>query len=196
MRNIYAFAIIILISLFLFSCGSEKGRKIMAINHQNRDTLVKYNEISYRIRGLYLPNDSIIKEYDKIPLDSSELKIKFVAKFKTEISKLKKIHDSLMDKKYDSINKVNAIKEKIWNRSKAGKLQKKHPDWSKEECDKVADNEIWIGMDIHMVIAERGSPEHINVSNYGSGKRYQYCWSDYNTGYFYCEDDGIVTSYN
>jgi hypothetical protein len=80
---------------------------------------------------------------------------------------------------------------------KAGRLKEKFPEWSKEDCENVARNRIWIGMSLDMLKAERGLPVHVNVSDYGNGKQYQWCWEgDYTTHCFYGGEDGIVTAYN
>ena len=54
----------------------------------------------------------------------------------------------------------------------------------------------WIGMTLDMLKAERGLPSDYNVSNYGGGKQYQWCWDDYTPSCFYSGEDGIMTSYN
>ena len=78
----------------------------------------------------------------------------------------------------------------------AGKICKKNPTWSKTECQLVADQKIWIGMNLDMLKAVRGVPDSANPSNYGSGTHWQWCWHDYTPSCFYGADDGIITSYN
>jgi hypothetical protein len=89
-----------------------------------------------------------------------------------------------------------AIRLKEWNNSKAGKLQKKYPNWTNEECENVANNKIWIGMSIEMLKCERGNPNSANPSNYGDGVQWQWCWDNYTPSCFYGGDNGIITSYN
>jgi hypothetical protein len=85
----------------------------------------------------------------------------------------------------------------VWENSKYGKLQKKHPDWSDEDCKRVIDKKIWIGMSLEMLKYQRGLPNRSNPSNYGSGTQYQWCWDDYNPScFFYGGEDGIITAYN
>ena len=101
---------------------------------------------------------------------------------------------------YDSLRQ-NDIKDSIefskWEKTtKAGKIHLKHPDWSKEDCELISKKRLWIGMDIKMVYYMRGAANKRNVSNYGNGSEYQYCWDDYNPSYFYCGEDGIVIAYN
>lgn len=95
-----------------------------------------------------------------------------------------------IDYKAESIAKVK------WDKSKAGKIQKKHPTWSDDDCDNVSKNQIWIGMSYDMLIYERGKPNTVNPSNYGNGAHYQCCWDDYTPSCFYMGEDDIITAYN
>lgn len=100
----------------------------------------------------------------------------------------------------DSINAAERIKtekeELRFLKTKAGKIYSKHPEWSKEECQRIADNMIWIGMHYDMLVLERGKPDHLNVSNYGKGQQYQACWDGYSTSCFYFGENRLVKSYN
>jgi hypothetical protein len=81
--------------------------------------------------------------------------------------------------------------------SKAGKICKKHPDWSHEDCQNVAGRKYWIGMTLDMLKASYGSdPDHASPSNYGGDTHWQWCWSDFTPSCFYGGSDGIITSYN
>lgn len=105
--------------------------------------------------------------------------------------------DSLKNQaRIDSINKKEKIEEEKFLRSKAGKIHKKHPEWSKEDCIHISENKIWIGMQYDMLVYERGRPDNINTSNYGDGPQYQACWHDYNASCFYFGENQIITSYN
>jgi hypothetical protein len=83
-----------------------------------------------------------------------------------------------------------------YNRTPAGMICKAHPEWSKTDCELLANRKIWIGMSYGMLKYLRGLPESANPSNYGSGTHWQWCWHDYTPSCFYGEDDGIITSYN
>jgi hypothetical protein len=83
-----------------------------------------------------------------------------------------------------------------WYKTKAGKINKKHPEWTKEECENIAAGKIWIGMHYKMLVYMWGKPDVANPSNYGRGTQWQWCWHDYNPSCFYGGDDGIVTAYN
>lgn len=105
--------------------------------------------------------------------------------------------DTIAQKKQlDSINKAYEKEEAKFKKTKAGKIYKKHPDWTKEECQLVSDKKIWIGMKYEMLTYYRGKPNTINTSNYGSGNEYQCCWDDYTPSCFYMKEDHIITSYN
>jgi len=93
--------------------------------------------------------------------------------------------------------KQEAIEEKRFLKSKAGRIYKKHPEWSKEDCQRIADNEIWIGMSIDMLKYKHGLPNHANPSNYGNGTQWQWCWDDLTPSCYYDNDnDGKIDSYN
>ena len=90
----------------------------------------------------------------------------------------------------------DSVETAMFLKTKAGKIWKKHPDWTREECIEVSHNNIWIGMSYFHLIYMRGKPDNVNISNYGNGNQYQWCWYDYTPSYFYGGDDGIITSWN
>jgi hypothetical protein len=108
------------------------------------------------------------------------------------------VEDSLIGAiNQDSIDNAIMIKaDKKWNKTKAGRIHKKHPDWSVDDCRKVSKNEYWIGMSLDMLTYERGKPNSANPSDYGNGTQWQWGWDDYTPSYFYGGDDGIITAYN
>jgi hypothetical protein len=93
----------------------------------------------------------------------------------------------------------DAAEQKAWDNSKAGKICKANKDknWSKEECQRVANRKIWVGMTYDMLVYEMGKPNSANPSNYGSGTSWQWCWYDISPSCFYDNnDDSIIDSYN
>jgi len=111
------------------------------------------------------------------------------------------IEDKALDsvaykKQLDSINKADEIAEANFKKTKAGKIQSKHPEWSKEDCERLANKQVWIGMDYDMLLYLRGKPNTVNTSNYGNGNEYQCCWDDYDISCFYMKSDNIIYSYN
>lgn len=84
-----------------------------------------------------------------------------------------------------------------WQKTPAGQLCTKHQDWTRDDCDKLLARKVWVGMSYDMLVYLRGAPDHKNVSNYGAGNQYQYCWDDRTPSCFYDDNaDGILDSYN
>lgn len=127
--------------------------------------------------------DSLMLVYRNFAADSAELGLRY-AKY---LISLKNRIILEKEQKQDEIR---------WSKTKAGKIQKEHPEWSKNDCLRIANNEYWIGMSIEMLHCERGYPNSVNPSNYGAGVKYQWCWHGRIPSYFYGGDDGIITAYN
>ncbi len=143
---------------------------------------LNHDNSSHNINNATVPNnnhnDSLSKEHEA-----------FIKREKIKI-------DSLINAK-NIEDKRNADDLKQWeNTTKPGEIHKKHPDWSKDDCQRVVDRRVWIGMEYEMLLIERGLPNHIHTSNYGTGSEYQACWNDYNPSCFYFKSDHIITSYN
>lgn len=130
--------------------------------------------------------------------DKSDMVSLNITRVFTEEEKAKKQAELEAQKKAEEEKAAKAKAEQdAWDKSKAGQLCKKHSDWSKEDCEKLADNKIWIGMSLDMLKEKRGLPDSANPSNYGSGTDWQWCWHDYSPSCFYDHDeDGLVDSYN
>ena len=112
-------------------------------------------------------------------------KIVFPERSKEDVIRVKKYSDSIA--KVEAIEKLK--EDAKYGKTKAGKIYRKHPDWSKEDCERIAKNMIWIGMNYDMLVCERGKPNSIHTSNYGSGNEYQCCWEDYQTSCFYMKKE-------
>ncbi|OGL95756.1 hypothetical protein A2348_03975 [Candidatus Uhrbacteria bacterium RIFOXYB12_FULL_58_10] len=79
----------------------------------------------------------------------------------------------------------------------SGVICGEHPTWTEDQCDKVARGDVWIGMTYEMILVERGFADSENLSNYGDGDQWQWCWFDESPMCVYDDnDDGIVDSYN
>ncbi|PWN63674.1 hypothetical protein C1631_022155 [Chryseobacterium phosphatilyticum] len=111
----------------------------------------------------------------------------------SQISKEDRIRNKA---KMDSIDKQQKIEDEKFLKTKAGKIHKKHPEWSKEDCINISEHKIWIGMHYDMLVYMRGKPDNVNTSNYGDGPNYQACWHDYDASCFYFDESQIITSYN
>lgn len=115
-----------------------------------------------------------------------------------EITKKRQVEEAEFAAIDEKRKKLLEAEERQWFSSKAGKIFKSHPNWSKEDCEKLANRQIWIGMHINMVkYLYGGSPDSANPSNYGNGNQWQWCWYEHSPSCFYDEnDDGLVDSYN
>lgn len=87
--------------------------------------------------------------------------------------------------------------KKAYEATKAGQICKNHSNWTRSDCQDLADKKIWVGMTYDMLIFQRGKPNSINPSNYGGETRYQYCWYDSTPSCFYDNDnDDIMDAFN
>ncbi len=90
-----------------------------------------------------------------------------------------------------------AYEEKLFLKTKAGRIWKKHPEWSKDDCVTLSQNMVWVGMEYAMLKYLKGSPDSANPSNYGNGTSWQYCWHGHTPSCFYDNDgDGDIDAYN
>ncbi len=95
-----------------------------------------------------------------------------------------------------------------YKKSPAGKLCKTLVAWGKmnaradthatrDDCERAARGEVWIGMNEFILFALRGDPNEDNPSNYGNGTQYQYCWYDMKPECVYTKPGSdLITSYN
>ena len=81
-------------------------------------------------------------------------------------------------------------------RTTAADVHVAHMSWSDADCERLARGEFWVGMTSTMLSYVRGKPDHVNISDYGSGKQYQFCWTYLTPSCFYLGEDGIVSAYN
>jgi len=137
-------------------------------------------------------NNVYIKATNKDESDSEMLTIKRIftdeEKKQIETKKLKEEQESLAKEKSEL---------EAYYKTPAGKICKNHKDWSKSDCEKLADNRIWIGMSYEMIKYLRGLPNSANPSNYGAGTEWQWCWYDSTPSCFYDKNnDGLVDMYN
>lgn len=190
---------ILLLVILTISCQSENDMEL------NKKSQLIFNNSVEKIKKSYynISIDSFKVVYEKHKSENPQTGLDFANRFEEYSSKLLKKREEIelaenireAEKRQKEIEK-NIENRKVWENSKYGKLQKKHPEWTDEECMKVIDKKIWIGMTYEMLVFQRGKPNTINPSNYGSGIHYQFCWDDYTPSCFYSEEDQIISSYN
>lgn len=189
------FSMLMLISIFAIGCNSEER---LRLEKQSAARSKFYQDFS----SMYNPlnKDSVLTIFDNMYKTNPDSALKFadsvVIIVNNEVAKVIELRKIEEQKELEAKNKAEAYEENRWQKSKAGRLQKKHPEWTREECELLAKNKIWIGMSYGMLVYLRGNPNHVNTSNYGNGNEYQACWDDYDPGCFYFGEDQIITSYN
>ena len=171
----------------------------------NEESQLKFDKSVENIKkSLFNINiDSFKVVYEKLKAENPQTGLDFANRFEVYSNKLLQKREEIKIETGNSEARIQirkaeeeAERKRNWKNSKYGKLQKKHPSWSNDECINVINKKIWIGMSLEMLKYMRGQPDSANPSNYGSGTQWQWCWDDYTPSCFYGEDDGIITSYN
>lgn len=163
------------------------GKLISYSNGKFNILLERRNEDAEDLLDINLTKGNAVRNFQK------KYTVKFSRATKEYLAKLK--IQELKKQKEEERAEFNR-KIKVFGK-KAGKIKTRHPEWSWDDCRDVADRKIWIGMDIEMVIYMNGRNFSRNVSNYGKGNSYQYCWWDSTPSCFYDEEgDGKIDSYN
>lgn len=215
----YVISIILIIVSFAFGINliyAKQQAPVLTITQPDQD-VVSVQASSYNIEGTVKPKNSTvtINELDidvgprgmfsyevDLPHETQEFGIKAI----------NKNHTSKVDEKRFMIIRLYSEEEKAefvrkeaekqaeleaYYQTKPGKICKAHPMWEPEDCEKVADGRVWVGMDLEMLKYERGLADDVNYSNYGDGDQVQVCWFDYTPSCFYFNNnDTIVDAYN
>lgn len=171
---------------FVYKASLDEGENNIKIdasyNNKNKSKTIKVNrELTEEEKAKIAEDNRIKQEEERKRIDEENRK-------KAEEEQ----------KRIDEENRKRA-EEEAFNNTPAGQICLNHSGWTKEECQRLADNRIWIGMSYNMLVYERGYPTSTNPSNYGWGTQYQWCWFPWNNGpsCFYDDDnDGRIDSYN
>ena len=114
----------------------------------------------------------------------------------SEMLKAEQDAQAIADEEQARANAEQAKADAEWGASKAGQICKAHPGWDRTSCENLANRKMWIGMTYEMLEYGRGPADTKNVSNYGQGDEYQWCWDGYTPSCVYGGSDGVITSYN
>lgn len=182
MKNNLKFIIsILLIIIIIISCGNSKKQNFTE-KTKNEKNYTDYEKgiINFE-KGYWVYS----KEYF-LKVNSND------SNFKIAQEKIKICNEKIKEQEKE---------ENIWLKSKAGKYykfcQSKQQVVSKEDCERAATGEIWIGMNYWLLVAKMGNPNSINPSNYGKGNQYQYCWHNWSPSCYYDkDDDNLIDSWN
>jgi hypothetical protein len=192
-------SLILILAIATISCQSGEDKQL-----NEKSQLVFEKSVEKIKKSYYTINiDSFRVIYEKNKSENPQTGLDFANRFDEYSTKLLQKREEIelaenireTKRRQREIEK-NAEDRKVWENSKYGKLQKKHPEWTDDECMNVVDKKIWIGMTYDMLLYQRGKPNTVNPSNYGSGNEYQCCWEDYSPSCFYMKEDNIIYSYN
>jgi hypothetical protein len=166
---------------------------------------ISFNEKSKNNNNVRFNNatTTIVNSHYKVNMDSI-LRAYKVIENKEEVvfflNSLENYADQLNQKYLLEVNHKKALAFEKNNvafmKTKAGAIKKLHPEWSKEDCQKLADNYLWKGMHIEMVKYVRGNPDDVNVYRSGLSNKYEYVWKKEGVSHFYTKKDGIVSDYD
>jgi hypothetical protein len=170
----------------IFGCVS------LIANTENRDNIRFNNATTTIVNTHYKVNiDSILRTYKSLE-DKSQISF--------FLNGLENYADQLNQKHLAELNRAKAIlfeKNNVaFMKTKAGAIKKMHPEWSKEDCQKLADNYLWKGMHIEMVKYVRGNPDDVNVYRDGFSNEYEYVWRKEGVSRFHTKKDGIVSDFD
>jgi hypothetical protein len=183
-RKVFLLLAIVLISIF--ACISFKGNSEDSNNERFNNATTTIVKTHYAVNM-----DSILHVYKA--MESKEDVSFFLNGLENYAEKLnQKFLVEENHKKALVFEKNNAA----FMKTKAGSIKKLHPEWSKEDCQKLADNYIWKGMHIDMVKYTRGNPDDVNVYSKGFSNEYEYVWKKEGVSHFYVRKDGVVADYD
>ncbi len=78
-----------------------------------------------------------------------------------------------------------------WQKTPAGQLCAKHPDWKRPACDAIVEKKVMVGMSKEQAIVAWGKPKDINTTATAGGTHEQWV---YNSGTYIYFDDGILSA--
>ena len=135
------------------------------------------------------------KTDEEIKTEQEAERIKKEKEAQEEKQRLEK--EAQIKKEEQEEKKKELAEQRAYEKSKAWKICKTHSNWSRGDCELLADNRIWIWMSYEMLIYTHWKPDTANPSNYWIWTQWQWCWHDYSPSCFYDNnDDGLIESYN
>jgi len=157
----------------------------------------QYAESLERINTLILIIDNLDDLLKKIEVAEEESP-EWIAESR-EINEQRRVStEELLATNQELLDSLDSIAD--LEREKEERIQylcEKYSDWTRQDCEDIANRLIWVGMSYEMLLELRGEPDHANPSNYGYGTEWQWCWDDYSPSCFYDQDDdGLSDAYN
>lgn len=183
-KNVPILLIVVGLIVSVYFSSKENAESINNLRFSNATTSIVKTQYKVNL-------DSILYIYKAI--DNNDEASVFLDKLEKYANTLnRKYQASEIRKKALSFEKENIQ----FMRTKAGSIKKLHPEWSKEDCEKLANNFVWKGMHIDMVKYSRGNPDDVNISNKGFSSEYEYIWKNEGVSHFYTGKERVVVDYN
>jgi hypothetical protein len=183
-KNIFLLVITGLIVIFGCISFLEKSKNTNNVRFNNATTTIVNTH--YKVSM-----DSLLHVYKKIENEDE------VAFF---LNGLENYADQLNQKYQAEVNHKKTLlfeqNNVAFMKTKAGVIKKLHPEWSKEDCQKLANNYLWKGMHIEMVKYVRGNPDDVNVYRNVLSNEYEYVWKKEGVSRFHTKKDGIVSDFD
>ena len=173
-------------SSYLFDKGMEEwNNKYTSEDYNGIKYTETYNSKSYFLKVKETDENYKLAQYYIYQIDSMRNKYRYQS-------------DSTRSAKEKAEQLIKEKELAKYHKTPAGRINKKHPKWSKEDCERIVKGRFWIGMEYDMLIMVMGKPDRINKSNYGDGREWQLIYEGYDIDCFYFSDKGgwILEAYN
>ncbi len=181
----------------LYAGGSDPTYSVQFKVQDGEEAFVDWLDLSRDGRDpIRLSLEDGVYSYE-LPLDEEENSFELIVKnkYKEDSLSITVIRDENQQEKSERLD--GEASEREWLQSKAGQICSRHPEWSHNDCEKLADHKYWVGMSYDMLVESFGQPSSKNPSNYGYGTQWQWCWTSWTPSCFYDENgDGIIDVYN
>lgn len=162
-------------------------------------SLTSYDVDIKAINSRYETTDQVTILRDKTDEEiSAEQEAEKINKEKVAQEEKQRIEKEAQIKNEEQERKEKELAEqRTYEKTKAWRICKANPTWTREDCDLLANNKIWIWMSYDMLVYTHWKPNSANPSNYWVWTQWQWCWYDYTPSCYYdTNDDGLVESYN
>lgn len=178
----------------------ENGKftyEALLVQEQNNFTFTAQNggenaEASVSINRIFAEQE--IAEQEKIAAEEAVKKqeaLEIQQKAQAEEDAKAKVAEEVQRQAQAAYEVKLKAEQAAYENSKAGKLCKAHPAWSKDDCGIIAEGKVNIGMTAEQAIAAWGRPNDINKTTYSFGVHEQWVYGI--SSYLYFED-GILTT--
>ncbi len=169
---------------FIYEAFLEQEQNNFTFTAQNGSEII---EASVVIKRIFTEQEKIAAEEAVKKQEALEIQQKAQA----EEDAKAKIAEEVQRQAQAAYEVKLKAEQAAYENSKAGKLCKTHPTWSKDDCAIIAEGKVSIGMTSEQAVAAWGRPNDINKTTYSFGVHEQWVYGI--SSYLYFED-GILTT--